>query len=373
MPPVSRDREIQRAREAITAWRENKGTYTEQPAPEGLLPPRTAPDTPNVTRQYIENSDKLSSEVKRIALNRNPTTLYVPSPGLGGYYDGNGFTGETVSYYDNAGVAEHEAIHAANAKKRLADLYSYPGSTFSRERDVKRLADEGYPWAQETVDTLENNPLYAGANPYFRAQEYLAYAGMQNPAEVPPWFRDKHLYEYWSDEAKSAEPPPLPSDRAQMMNPDTAMQLSPEQNYYGPGPGLYARVRRLAADEEPRSYSFGYGGERQAGRVLSDLAEENRMLRNQYREFLESVPLPDWREGGLPPDVDYMSRQMRPNSPRDAVYERMENDPRRWRALRWKGGNYPRLEDPSSYQGPKTRDEYENPGSGYIGRTFGFY
>lgn len=259
MPPVASDREVQRAREAVRAWRESIHPTVQQ-APEGLLPPRTAPDTPNVTRQYIENSDKLSDQAKKIALNRDISTNYMlDNGGSGGHYTGGQFGGRLVSNYDSPVISEHEAVHAANARYQQDDLWNRPANTMARESDVKRLAAEGYPWAQNVVDTIDNSALYGNNNRLSNAKEYLAYAAEQNPAEVPPWFRQRHLSPYWSQSAMNAEAPPLPDNRVAGMAPSPqAVPPSYGDMLTGPdGASLYQHLRDQINWAEQRSQQRG--------------------------------------------------------------------------------------------------------------------
>ena len=165
--------------------------------------PGTAPDTPNLVRQHIETSPRLSQTVK----DSLPRTWsdYTRGKGGGGWYDIPSQTLYSNAPFDKQ-IAEHEAIHA-NQFRGISDWDAYnrgtPYGTSESYRTIRddlwQLAGQGNTGAQSFFrDVL---PVYQ-ANPSFQhnpemypyeIQAFVADGGLMPANEFPQWFKDRHL------------------------------------------------------------------------------------------------------------------------------------------------------------------------------------
>lgn len=275
MPPVASDREVQRAREAVRAWRESIHPAVQQ-APDGLLPPRTAPDTPNVTRQDIENSSVLNDRVKSMVIDRTPTrTDYTAKPDdwvVGGSYTPSLQGGETFmgdkgngalrvfrgnQYPPENGwdkVAQHEAIHATQGPRPYwgggasTDYYSISDSANSIMDDLARMNEQGYREGGMLVNHLQEYYPFEGGWPG-EAQAYMASGELMPPGQIPPWFRQKHLSGVLSPEAMNAGAPPLPDNRVSSIAPRPGPQPLDMRSYLNAMDGMSQSMRDAWAKE----------------------------------------------------------------------------------------------------------------------------
>lgn len=180
-------------------------------APRGLVPPLTAPATPNTSRNSLESNSTLSSAAKSSPMftrtEWDNTTPYA------GYYDHKlrGITGVADQVAFDPATMQHEAIHAWQG-----DWYQRSRSAGDIIADTNLLARQGYDKVGEIFDkdTLDFYRNYYGENFDARMpEEYQAFMGEGwkfKPGELPPWYVDKHLSGVWSPQAIAQQPPPRP-------------------------------------------------------------------------------------------------------------------------------------------------------------------
>lgn len=232
---------------------ENKIRNPQAPPP-GLRPPGTAPDTPNTVRQHIETSPILGGRTKDVLRSTTTKTDYSDRDegfGTGFYYPPNAEgwrpwkpgAGHILSLADEPAIAAHEAIHATQGP--VAKPWNINTSLFGRDlvRDTERLNREGYTKAGDILEFVRSN--YDSVYPA-EVQAYMGSGDWMTPAEVPPWYRDKYMFDIWSPQAMEATPPPRPSS-SPIQAPPPARSVLPD---YGGGIDVSSIRRTTAMYEE---------------------------------------------------------------------------------------------------------------------------